>query len=185
MLWPCMQFQNFFPDWSGSLVSDNVEQNSSNIRLGLQKQNLQNICGSRLPKTHISPNAATFVYRCLGYGIFVLLYYNLHQYHRCQQHILGLGVLVGLILSYYPHLNGITLNMLTAIIPASVTFALILNTVIHSIAGVGSYTEEEKMFRTLESWCMEASALHGFGGGSSPRTEPDQLEKRGDIHETC
>jgi uncharacterized membrane protein HdeD (DUF308 family) len=92
-------------------------------------------------------------------GILALVYYNLHRHHRYQQLILILGILAGAVLSFYRHRHDTSFNVFTTTMPTSMILALILSNLIHSIAGARLYTEEENMFRALDSLATVFSDL--------------------------
>ena len=86
-----------------------------------------------------------------------MLYYDHNQRHHYQDHALASGLLFGGILSVYLWTQEVSSNPLLTIIPASITTALVLSSVSHSIWQTFFPSEVEKIYRYLELLASEGT----------------------------
>ncbi len=154
---PCLERELQSPDLSGRIVSCEHQKTREKLYSPLFQNLLEPVIGYEIEfSAYVAqPSPQIFIFACMAYGIFAMLYYNLHTPHKYQQPILLLALQFGTMLSIYLRWQSTSLNVLTTIMPASMTFALIISALIHSIAGAVSHTEEEKVIRILDSWAAD------------------------------
>lgn len=81
-----------------------------------------------------------------------MTFYNLNTHHRYQQPILVVGLMIGALCFICFNQQNASFKNTTTIIPLSITFALVLSTLVHSIAGERLIGEEKKVLRVLDGW---------------------------------
>lgn len=86
-----------------------------------------------------------------------MLYYDQHSHQNYQYRFLTLGLFIGGILSLHLNAQSTPLNVITAIIPTSITLTLILSAIIHSIWQAFFPSKAEKVFRLLQTWALGVS----------------------------
>lgn len=88
-----------------------------------------------------------------------MIYYDQHLHHKYQHRFLSLGLFIGGVLSLYLFAQTTTLNVITTIIPTSMSLALILSAILHSVWQAFFPIKEDNVFRPLQAWDFGVSIL--------------------------
>ena len=123
----------------------------------------------------LDTSANLFIFAIMAYIISYIMYYNHNRKHKYQSHALASGLLFGAMLSIYQWKQNIASNAVLTFIPASMTFSLLLSTLIHSIWQALFPSEVEKAYRQLKIWASDGGSLQEMlrGESGSLRSEKD------------
>ncbi|KAF4637083.1 hypothetical protein G7Y89_g987 [Cudoniella acicularis] len=134
MLWQCVQINEHWPVLARYL-------------------NLAKHCGSNIPSFLRNPSTTLFVFTFIAYGVSAISFYEVNSsHHRYQRYFLTAGIIAGIAVSLYLHSKDTLLNVVTTVMPTSITVFLVLSGMVHGVLGGKPNTAEEEICRVIERW---------------------------------
>jgi hypothetical protein len=111
-------------------------------------------CRSNMPKFLLYPSTTLFVFMVIGYGLSAITFCDMNPRHQYQRYFLLSGILTGFGMSLYLYLENTALNVVTTVMPTSITMFLVFSGLVHWMLGMDT-TLEEKVYRRIECWAKQ------------------------------
>jgi hypothetical protein len=104
-----------------------------------------------------------------------MAFYNMHSRDRYQQRFLRFGLILGFAVAIYLYSQNTTLNVVTTVMPTSITLSLIISALAHHIFP-SHLASGEKVFRIVDKWAenMNMAVLENWGAGNGQKAQEEK-----------
>ncbi|KAK0101274.1 hypothetical protein ONS95_006453 [Cadophora gregata] len=129
----------------------------------LSHQNNTSDC-TMLKDVFLDPTPSLFVCASMACAMLSMLYYNRHQRHRFQDHVIGCGLFIGTAIRIWLHKQDGLLKRATFILPAALLVSLVISAAAHSIWDFYSgRTARDKAHERLRAWAKTSQVTETHG----------------------